>query len=344
MKLAYLSLSLPLVACYGGERATTGQCPAGEVCSPTTPYGLHFIGNGLADDILLSGPAATAIGGTQDVALQYDRGDGVLIALDQPYTADDDGGIGVKVDHTSGSVVTMRGVGSRTNYLRILDPGGDLMDRKELTGAAIDAIALVPTDFELVPSGVDLAWATGEQSIGVALSGQVQESGGPTEERLVDTSMQLALAGADRAAWDTLHLANATTGTSSLQISAGDKPPLGIDVVVVDHADAITPQDPAPASLMTNETVSVCFSAMTGGRYVVGLGWTYVIDGVTLDAPGLGRNCASVSTTKTSGTVSVQALAGGQTATVSLSVGATRQAPQHRGSVIRPTAGDRAAM
>jgi len=46
------------------------------------------------------------------------------------------GGNGVAVDHATGSVVTMRGAGSRTNYLRIIDPGtGELFDRKELTGA-----------------------------------------------------------------------------------------------------------------------------------------------------------------------------------------------------------------
>src|SRR5690349_9941492 len=119
MKSLVLASLLVVPACFGGERASTGQCPAGEVCSPETPNGLHFIGQALIDDVLVSGPAATAIGGTQDVALQYDRGDGILIALDLPYTADDDGGLGVRVDHTAGSVVTMRGMKSRSNYLRI---------------------------------------------------------------------------------------------------------------------------------------------------------------------------------------------------------------------------------
>ena len=122
---------------------TTGQCPAGETCSPLTPNGLHFIGNQLADDLNLVGPAPTAIGGTQEVALQYDRGDGILIALDLPFTADDDGGHGVKVNATSGSVVTISGEGSRTNYLRILDADdGTLFDRKLLTGALDDDRAL----------------------------------------------------------------------------------------------------------------------------------------------------------------------------------------------------------
>jgi hypothetical protein len=58
-RIHYLLLPLPLslVACFGGERAKTGQCPAGEVCSDKTPRGLHFIGNRLVDALQLTGPA-----------------------------------------------------------------------------------------------------------------------------------------------------------------------------------------------------------------------------------------------------------------------------------------------
>jgi hypothetical protein len=87
----------PLVGCYGGERRNTGECPAGETCSDLTPTGLDFVGNSLIGELLLSGPRPTAIGGTQAVALEYDRGDGVDIALDLPFSADDDGAAGVKV-------------------------------------------------------------------------------------------------------------------------------------------------------------------------------------------------------------------------------------------------------
>ncbi len=94
--------------------------------------------------LILSGPSPTAIGGTQDIALQYDPTTGHFVPLDLPYTADDDGGIGVAIDHTAGSVVSVRGVASRTNYLRIIDATtGELFDRKELTGAAIDSLSLV---------------------------------------------------------------------------------------------------------------------------------------------------------------------------------------------------------
>src|SRR5689334_11765192 len=230
-RLLYLSfLSLPLVGCYGGERRNTGECPTGETCSDVTPTGLDFIGNRLIGELLLSGPRPTAIGGTQAVALEYDRGDGVDVALDLPFSADDDGGIGVRVDRISGSQVIVRGAGSRSNYLRILDSDGLLMDRKELTGAALDTIGLVPADFESVPADKLLAFAPGEREFGVALFGSVQTSSGPRNERLIDTSMQLSLAGSQRKSWDTLAV-NATLGTTTVSVTAGDKPAANIDFV-----------------------------------------------------------------------------------------------------------------
>ena len=328
--LASLPLPLALVGCYGGERYNTGECPAGETCSDLTPKGLQFVGNHLVDDILLSGPRATAIGGTQTVALQYDRGDGVTVALDLPFTADDDGGLGVKVSAQSGSQVTILGAGSRSNYLRILDTDGLLMDRKELTGAALDRVELTGTDFESIPNGTQLAFAPGHRKIGVALYGDVQHSSGPRSERIVDTGMEISLAGATRIEWDTLDVANAQIGRSYLSVTAGDKPALDIDFVVTDHADAVTTIEPAPTSIMPNGSQSVCFAAtmadVSGPRYIVGFTWTFNVDGV-VKTQGEGvpsRNCISVSTTKTSGTVSVQASAGGQSTSLTLNVGAAR--------------------
>lgn len=354
-RLLLASLSLPLVACYAGERRASGECPAGETCSDTTPTGLLFIGNGLTNDILWSGPRATAIGGTQTVALQYDRGDGVDIALDQPYTADDDGGIGVRVDATSGSQVTVRGMGSRSNYLRILDTDGLLMDRKELTGAALKSMELVPEDFEAVPQDKQLAFNVGERELGIALYGDVQTSGGPELQRLVDTSMQLTLSGSQRVAWDRLRIDHAV-GTYALAVTAGDKPANTLDLVVVDQADTLSALPNESTSIMSNQSRSICFQALAADRYIIGLTWTFRVDGETKVQGDntLMRNCVSVSTQKTSGTVTVQASAGGQSASLALSVNAAPRlqidpaAPTPAPIRMQPTAitveGDRAAM
>lgn len=343
-------LTLPLVGCYGGERYNTGECPAGETCSDLTPTGLEFIGNGLYGELLLSGPRPTAIGGTQAVALQYERADGVDIALDVPFTADDDGGLGVKVDAISGSQVVVRGAGSRSNYLRILDSDGLLMDRKELTGAAVDTIALIPEDMELVPADKQVAFAPGPREFGVAIYGDVQTSSGPRSQRLIDTSMELSLAAATREGWDSLSI-NAVVGTSTLAVTAGDKPAANVDFVVVDHADSVSSIEPLPPSVSSTQSATVCFQALAAGRYVAGLTWTYVVDGTsTVKGDGtLQRNCISVSTTKTTGTVSVQATAGGQSASLALAVGAARSltpvgAGVHTSADAVTTDGDRAAL
>lgn len=345
------SLSLPLVACYAGERRATGECPAGETCSDTTPTGLDFIGNRLLDQVLLSGPLATAVGGTQAVALEYDRGDGVDVALDMPYQADDDGGIGVKVDAISGSQVIVRGMGSRTNYLRILDSDGFLMDRKQLTGAALESMELVSADYESVPATRQLAFNIGKREIGIALYGDVQHSSGPVSERLVDTSMELDLAGAARRAWDTLEIDHAP-GTYPLAVTAGDKPTNTLDLVVVDHADSVAVQPNQTMTITPNQSRSICFEALAGTRYIAGLSWTFNVDGVS-ETQGDGtllRNCVSVSTTKTSGTVAVQATAGGQSAAITLNVALARELRDESAPGVRglpkhiTTAGDRASM
>jgi hypothetical protein len=354
-RLVYVSfLSLPLVACYGGERRQSGECPAGETCSDLTPGGLDFIGNGLAGELLLSGPRPTAIGGTQAIALEYDRGDGIDIALDLPFTADDDGGNGVTVDAISGSQVIVRGAGSRSNYLRILDEDGLLMDRKELTGAALDRIELVPEDFESIPADRQIAFAPGPRTIGIALYGDVQTSGGPSSERLIDTSMELVLAGAERDHWDTLNV-DAAVGTYPLEVTAGDKPTATLDFVVIDHADSVAAIEPVPSTIAVNGSASVCFEAVSGGRYVAGLTWTYVIDGGEMQDKGDGsltRNCVSVTTENTSGTDTVEARAGGQTTAMALTIGAGARtatdtaAPRPMRELSRAvtTAGDRASL
>ncbi|CAN5600066.1 hypothetical protein BH11MYX1_BH11MYX1_05770 [soil metagenome] len=352
MKSFVLASLLLVPACYGGERHDSGVCPAGETCSDLTPRGLEFVGATFADTASIVGPSPTAIGGTQDIAIEYDRAvSGVSVPLDLAYTADDDGGNGVALEHQAGALVTMRGIASRTNYLRISDAvTGELFDRHSLTGAAISRIAFVPATTELVPEGVDLAFATGTVKAGVALYGQVQASTGPQEERLIDQSMALELAGATQLAWDSLQLASATTGTYALGVTAGDRPTTNLDVIVVDHLDQIVKAPENATTIAPMGSAIVCFDAITDGRYVAGLAWHYLVDSVDKTQNALG-NCISVGTNQTSGTVTVVGSAMGQSATLTLTIAAARTvmpaalARQSRAQrVFVPTAGDRASM
>jgi hypothetical protein len=155
--------------------------------------------------------------------------------------------------------------------------------------------------------------------------------------------MSLDLAGATRSAWDTLHLASASPGTSTLSVTAGDKPAANIDVVVVASADQVVPLD-SPDHLQPNIGSDVCFSAMSGSRVIVGLPWTFTVDNVAAQG-SLSPNCVTVTTTKTSGTVSIVGSAGGQMATLQLTVGAmARERPVRTVRALPTTPGERAAM
>lgn len=349
MKSLFLASVLVVPACFGGERATTGECPAGETCSDLTPRGLQFIGASISGDSNLSGPSPTAIGGTQDIQLKYDPTADFYQPLDLGYTADDDGGNGVKVDHTAGSVVSVRGMGSRTNYLRISDAStGELFDRKELTGAAIESVSIVPNTTEIVPLGLDVAFAAGNVRLAVALSGAVQETSGPQQERLIDQSMQLVLAGSTQRAWDALEMSSATVGTYGLSVTAGNRPTANLDVVVVDHLDSLVADDSNETTLAPNESALICFDGIAGGRYVAGLTWHYLINNVD-QASSVG-NCVSVSAL-TAGPITIVGSADGISATTTITVGAARTRPsEHAAHSPRPrritptTAGDRAAL
>ena len=349
MVRSFALASLLLAACNtAGERAGSGECPAGEVCSPATPSGLHFIGTPTADQIFLDGPGPTAIGGTQEISLEYDRANSEGLPLDLPYRADDDGGAGVRVVSQSAATVTVQGAGSRSNYLRIVDAETDeLFDRYELTGAAVTEVALIGTELEKVPAGMELVWGPGDQTVGVALRGDVQQPGGPEKMRLVDTSLELALPGSTRAGWDLLRLSTATAGTSTISVTTGGTD-LALPLTIVAGADAIevqTDQDYVPPG----GSLLVCFTPKNQGRYVYGLTWRFNLDGVatTQGKDALARNCINVDAPSDAGgtTIAVVAAAGGAQANVSLTVGfpalVAAPAPTEERAP-RPTAGDRA--
>ncbi|HEX4450580.1 MAG TPA: hypothetical protein VH143_06910 [Kofleriaceae bacterium] len=315
----------------GGERADSGQCPAGETCSPETPDGLNFIGTDLGGALELGGPSPTAIGGTQEIALENDD-----VPLSFPYTVDDEGGQGVRFDHQNGNVVTVVGAGSFSNYLRILDAStSELFDRKLVIGAQIDRVALIPSGLETVPTSTPVVYAAGPVDIVVALFGQVQESAGPTDERVVDTSMIASLADATQPAWDTLAFANASAGDYAMTITAGNLAARSLTVTTVDGADAIAQIDPSSTLAPGDD---ICFAATNAGRYVANLKWSFTVD----DAAEVGvGNCISPDIDH--GTVNVTASAGGQTATVSMTVVQAAKR-RERATTRSTTAGERAAM
>ena len=342
-----LSLLAPLAACGDlGERAQSGECPVGEVCSDATPRGLHFDGPALGDAFLsFGGPHPTLAGGTQQLRLTYDAaGTGILRPLDRPYLADDEGGAGVRVERTSGAVVTLRGVSSRTNYLRITDPDGALYDRKQLEGATFTGISIGPKLHEQILPGDGVVFGPGTLELTVALFGQIE---GGSKTRVVDESLVIAAPGAIRSAWDSVRLPNPTVGIHTVTARAGDQPEAALPVEVVAGADSIVAHAPQPPPVVAQGSV-ICFSARVAGRHVAGLAWTFATDNGTAQA-WLTRNCAIVAPER-AGALTVTARAGGQTiaapftvAAAAGSAAAARAVAVNPESSLRTPAGERAA-
>ncbi len=315
-RLLYLAILLA-PACHGGERYDTGKCPAGQVCSPATPYGLQFIPPALYDDFLTASEAAIAIGGTETIQLEYEpSGSLASIPLDLAYSADDGGGPAVRVASTSGSLVTLRGAAAGGNLLRIVDPNdGQLYDQKMFDAYAIDHVALGPDTWEDTVNS-QIVYATGDVHVGVQLFAA-------TGARLIDGSLQVT--GAQLTGWDRATFNAPAPGTYSIAVTSAGTDFGSHDITVVDHADTITAIN-APTGVAPMGSASVCFGATLGSASVVGLTWSFTVDGTVVAPNSFEADCIVAQTTKTTGTVTVVASAGGASTTLTLPIGTqTRQ-------------------
>lgn len=320
-RLFALSVSAAtLVAC-----AEQGPVPPLE-CFTHDPDGcptgvMGFSGTPLADQrFAADAPRVTAIGGTQDVRLTYDRS-GVFVDFDLPYAAEVDGGPGVEVAGTSGAVVTVRGVAPGRNDLRIVDPESlTLHGHYALEAATVDQLALTGVDDERWPvEATGLVWAPGDQRIGIALVGQSSDG---QLARLVDLGMQIEAADATRTRWDELRFADASPGIHPLVVIAGDQPPRTVDLEVVSAPTELRVIGDASLVLPPGYQAFVCFAAMHGDRYVNGLTWTFVVDGEPRvhGADRLMRNCVGTTAVTPSSTIHIVASAGGLSASADVIV------------------------
>jgi len=342
MKPLLMVAMISLGGCGLGDRALFDECPEGETCSDVTPHGLYFVGAELAGQTFSFGPPATARGGTQSITLKYETADHQLLPLDQPYAAEDDGGAGVAVERTDGPIVTLRGIGAGTNYVRIVDPVDlTLFDRKQFSGGVISTVSLVPGEAEAVATGDAIVFAAGTQQIGVALIGEVQDGSTSSTTRLVDESMELSLPGAVRTKWDVLQL-DATVGQVAVTVTAAQRPAEVLDLEIVAGPDSLVAQEPV-LPIVVDQTSLVCFSPHAAGRHVAGLAWAFTSDNGPAGNQFFSRNCAELLPDRP-GTLTLTATAGGLSLTKSYFVGQPAAAkPVRPRPPLGTTAGDRAA-
>jgi hypothetical protein len=307
---------LALAACNGGDRADNG-CPSDEVCSPKTTEGLYFRSYGYANRAIDFGPELTAIGGTQTVNLYAKALISQPLAFD--FAIDDGAAVGATVKGPHQVSLVGKAVGS--NYLRIKDPvDNSLFDRISVGAAALAKIS-VSSDGE-IKDPTDSAVAFAAQSrLAIELFDR-------DDRHLIDESATIAGAQITRGNnWDTASFrSSVTVGTQTVSVTAAGLPTANLDINVVAGPDRIEGLN-APTRIKAKESKSVCFRATAGSARVLGLGWTFTINGIALPAQGFPRNCTSV-TVDQAGTAIVVATAGGMSKSLSIGVdAATRRAP-----------------
>lgn len=129
--LVGLGLLLSMASGSPGERAETGQCPPGEVCSDATPSGLRFHGPSFGDEFLSSEAVeVTAVGGTQTLRVEQNA----LFSGPMPPFVAEVTNTAFRVTGVVGDNVTVQADAQGQSTLRILEPGtGDLFDRIQIT-------------------------------------------------------------------------------------------------------------------------------------------------------------------------------------------------------------------
>ncbi|MCZ7687367.1 MAG: hypothetical protein M5U28_54965 [Sandaracinaceae bacterium] len=151
---SFLSIfSLACLAEVDGERAATGECPAGETCSSATPEGLEFVGRALFDEPTLRlGPVL--VGGSFELGLRTQDGaplpafaassstNGVRVTVGDgvfgPTT--EDGEPYYLVD----SYLVLRATSAGVAQIRVTDPAtGELYDRLSIEAVELDSVNVV---------------------------------------------------------------------------------------------------------------------------------------------------------------------------------------------------------
>lgn len=145
-----------LLACMQrveGERAQTGECPEGEVCSAATPDGLDFVGHAFWDDSQSLRLGPVLVGGTFDVgidALGKAELPGLAFEAEDPAVfavAQGEGPFGPLLDgepiYAVDGHFTLTAKSAGTTMIRVVDPStGELFDRIAIEAYAVEDISI----------------------------------------------------------------------------------------------------------------------------------------------------------------------------------------------------------
>jgi hypothetical protein len=270
----------------GGGNGGGGNPPPPECvnCTPTLPLefrGAQPVNGSFPPDGGLNNHIA--IGGTHEVTLVREV-EGTELAL--PFEADPVLAHLVDVEAIEGAHLTLRGLGTGVTDVRVTDRSGVLLDRAAYAMSALSTAVAIGTEpiasSQFGESALRYVFARGARRVGVAYL-----NGSSPPNRLVDTSATLTLAGATQTRWDTLDVGTTAVGVHSVAVTAGGIETT-VEVEIVEGAESI--------ALLASFSGITCFGAFTGGAFISGGAWTFVVDGeVHVNDPTLegifGPNC-----------------------------------------------------
>jgi hypothetical protein len=291
----------------GGDRQN-GGCPPEEECSPDTPSGLFFGAHPLGDGVLLgefTAPHRTAVGGRQSVFAFLDDD------AQQEFTGFDAkaAGASFRTDAPVANGVGVVGLAEGTDYLRLVEPGTDLLyDRISLQTATVTQVNIVPHPIYLLsdPELSDQA----DPVVAYHIVGEVDvvvQLWDDDDQRDVDET--LLLTGADELSrdasqWDRYKADTLNPGANLFEAALGDGSswPLSLDGVDhVDQFDFIASEgaaEPGVTPLPNNGSHTYCFRAKTANVTVLGAPYDLTASAELSATPGV-PGCVSVSSTLT---------------------------------------------
>lgn len=311
-KASWTSLAVVLVpwaaACTGGGmRAQTGMCPTGETCSDQTPNGLYFLGSALGEEVLgRMEPLPIAVGGSQKIKL-VTGSTSTSPAFSLPFMAVA-GGAAIGITATAPPEITVLGKASGTAFLRIVEPGTNLLyDRLEVSVKAIDHFDLKPRNY--LNPGADEGYAKAPGKWVLLQGGSeacVARLFAADGERLVDEGMTMSVVGpplsaGTRDGWDALGLTATGTGVGLVAVSTSDTMSRQGMVTIVDKVDDIA-SIPAEGAVASNTEIvqagvarPFCFRATNGGNLVAGVTFTFTASAGVTTSAAAGKNCVGLT-------------------------------------------------
>lgn len=254
-----------------------------------------------------------AVGGSSAMIITCPNHGMSFVPVDFPFEARMNGRPGITLGgpRPYDNVVPLIGGADGSNQLEILYDG-TVLASTTVTAETVTHAALVPL-YVQIPTGQPLAISTqaiDDETIEVRLDG--------TDRRVIDDTVIVSVAGMQLpVAWQTVDMHGLPVGTWDASIQAGDQPAATFPLTVTNTADAITVLQ-APAAVVGGDSYQISFAATFQGNFVVGLLWTYTVDGVTKTGDNTLTGQTNLHSSGTS--IAITAAAGGQSISLTLPV------------------------